>query len=116
MNKQPSKANSLYQTLFNEYKLCENFTSGTQCQETFNVMWAEAKNRFQKNKTGLEQWAQEKILAYQQKRSLKKSTSIVKFLSPCGTDVNIYNNLYNCFIIRLRKNLIFRRNVLRLHL
>ena len=75
------KTNSLYHKLFNEYKLFENFNSGVKCQESFNDMWAEAKNQFKNDRQQLEQWVEEKIIDYQKKRTIKKSSSILTFLS-----------------------------------
>lgn len=100
MENRVSQANSLYQKLFAEFKLFESFENGTECQESFNVMWADAKNQFKFNKAGLEKWAREKILAYQQKRSIKKSSSILTFLLPRGADVS--NNCIN-YVNKLEK-------------
>lgn len=91
-NKTP-KTNSLYHELFNEYKLYEKFDSGVKCQENFNAMWAEAKNRFKQDRQELEQWAQEKINEYQKKRTVKKFSSILTFLSPPPT--NVSRNLFS---------------------
>lgn len=88
MANKASKNNSLYHKLFNEYKLFENFDSGVECQESFNDMWAEAKNQFVNDRQQLEQWAEEKIIEYQKKRTIKKSSSILTFLSRPRADVS----------------------------
>ena len=51
-------------------------------------MWNEAKNKFKEDKKGSEQWAEEKTLAYQQNRNIKKSASILKFFPTQRVQVN----------------------------
>lgn len=91
MSNRASQANSLYQKLFIEFKLNESHNSGTKCQEDFNTVWIEAKQRFNNDKVELERWAMEKIKEYQQKRCIKKSASILTFFSPRTVDVNNIN-------------------------